>query len=209
MSATSHSHMNSLVGKCRVFLIRWPCSTIPSYLIFLATRIRSNICCPKLDDDIHQCSLGFTTISGYHLTTNATVTQQSTPMSVKKTHSLWHAWNVTSLSLSLRPESECLSTHSVGSACSTSEQSLHFTRMHTVWKHELNDLLQVVLDLLYTQGLPAYVTRNKVVFAFITSGYLSLRKFKCYSKASQVCLSDILICHSLKIAEGFQLVLFG
>ena len=64
-----------------------------------------------------------TTISGYHLTTNATVTQQSTPKSVKKTHPLWHAWDVTSSSLSLRPESECLSTHSVGTAYSTSEQS--------------------------------------------------------------------------------------
>ena len=35
--------------------------------------------------------------------------------------------------------------------------------MHTVWRHELNDLLQVVLDLLYTQGLPIYVTSYSVV----------------------------------------------
>ena len=145
-----------------------------------------------------------TTISGYHLTTNATVTQQFTPMSVKKAHSLWHAWDVTSSSLSLRPESECLSTHrAVITWC------IHFTMMHTVWRHELNDLLQVVLDLLYTQGLPTYVTRNKVLFAFITSGYLCLRKFKCFRKASQVCLSDILICYSLKITDGFQLAVFG
>ena len=53
---------------------------------------------------------------------NATTTQQSTSISVNKTHSVWHAWDVTS-SLSLRPESECLSKHSVGTACSTSEQS--------------------------------------------------------------------------------------
>ena len=144
----------------------------------------------------------------YHLTTNATVTQQFTPMSVKKAHSLWHAWDVTSSSLSLRLINT-LSGVSLFNIRAVITWRIHFTRMHTVWRHELNDLLQVVLDLLYTQGLPTYVTRNKVLFAFITSGYLCLRKFKCFPKASQVCLSDILICYSLKITEGFQLAVFG
>ena len=78
-------------------------------------------------------------------------------MSVKKAHSLWHAWDVTSSSLSLRPINT-LSGVSLFNIRAVITWCIHFTMMHTVWRHELNDLLQVVLDLLYTQGLPTYVT---------------------------------------------------
>ena len=73
-----------------------------------------------------------TTISEYHLSMNATVIQQSTPISVKKTHSLWHAWDVMLSSLSLSPQSECLSTHSVFNIRAVITWCIHFTRMHTV-----------------------------------------------------------------------------
>ena len=72
-----------------------------------------------------------TTTSGYHRSTKATVTQQSTAMSVKKTHSLWHAWDVTSSSLPLRVSVNTLSRDSLFNIRAVITWCIHFTMMHT------------------------------------------------------------------------------
>jgi hypothetical protein len=68
----------------------------------------------------HRAYNTLTTISGGHLSTNATVTQQSMPISVKKTPTLTCLRCHVIITVT---ETWCLSTQSVGTVCSTSGQS--------------------------------------------------------------------------------------